>query len=100
MPSNRRISERELVVPALRTINSRDRTTTSDLIKKLTGLLKPTGKDAELLKNRKDTKFSQKVRNLVSHRTLVNFGYATYRRIKRNGLHKITKKGQRYLRTF
>ena len=98
MPRGRRISERELIKPALRVINLRDMTTTSDLIKELTASLKPTGKDAELLKNRKDTKFSQKVRNLVSHRTLVNLGVATYRRIKRNGLHKITKKGQRYLR--
>lgn len=42
--------------------------TTSDLIDILTQRMNPTGHDAEILDGRLDTHFSQKVRNLVSHR--------------------------------
>lgn len=42
--------------------------TTSKLIEKLTLRLGPTGRDAEIAYGRSDTYFSQKVRNLVSHR--------------------------------
>lgn len=42
--------------------------TTSQLIKRLETRLQPTGKDAEIADGRDDTYFSQKVRNLVSHR--------------------------------
>lgn len=42
--------------------------TTSELIQRLSKRLTPTGRDAEVLDNRSDTYFSQKVRNLVSHR--------------------------------
>lgn len=41
---------------------------TSQLIKLLETKLKPTGHDSEIAINRSDTYFSQKVRNLVSHR--------------------------------
>ena len=37
----------------------------------------PEGEDAEILQNRSDTKFSQKVRNLKSHKTLLKGGWAT-----------------------
>ena len=42
--------------------------TTTELIDILTRLMKPTGKDAKIATGRNDTYFSQKVRNLVSHR--------------------------------
>lgn len=42
--------------------------TTSELIDLLTEKLQPTGHDAEIVEGRSDTYFSQKVRNLVSHR--------------------------------
>lgn len=44
------------------------RLSTSDLIARLTARMKPVGRDAEILNGRGDTYFSQKVRNLVSHR--------------------------------
>ena len=44
------------------------RLTTSQLIQKLSAELGPTGHDAEIAHSRSDTYFSQKVRNLVSHR--------------------------------
>lgn len=43
--------------------------TTSELIDLLTDRLKPKGQDADILDGRGDTYFSQKVRNLVSHRS-------------------------------
>lgn len=58
------------------------RLTTTELIDLLEGRLNPTGHDAEILDGRGDTYFSQKVRNLVSHRDqgtgLVARGLAIY----------------------
>ena len=58
------------------------RLTTSQLIEKLSKRMTPTGHDAAIAVNRSDTYFSQKVRNLVSHRNqttgLQASGYADY----------------------
>jgi hypothetical protein len=55
---------------------------TSDLIVALDDLFEPRGADAAPLENRNDSHFSQKVRNLVSHRNyptgLETKGLATY----------------------
>jgi hypothetical protein len=91
------ISEGDLVLPTLYVINTRSRVTTSELIPILEKLLKPTGKDAEILKNRKDSHFSQKVRNLVSHRKLEKLGYATYSKVGRSGAYTINENGKRIL---
>lgn len=63
-----RISEKALILPALYFIKQYGQATTSDLICELTALFSPTGEDAKILEGRNDTKFSQKVRNLKSHR--------------------------------
>lgn len=97
MPGEKRISERELILPSLFLMNVRGGITTSELIAELADLLKPSGEDIKILKGRKDTKFSQKVRNLVSHETLVKLGYASFKTIPRNGLFLITQKGKSYL---
>lgn len=97
MPGEERITERELVLPALFLIDLRGSLTTSDLIAELTDLMHPSGEDAEILDGRKDTKFSQKVRNLVSHNTLEKLEYATYKSIHGNGIFQITEKGKGYL---
>ena len=56
--------------------------TTTELIDKLTILMNPVGKDSEIIEGRSDTYFSQKVRNVVSHRNqgtgLVYQGLVTY----------------------
>lgn len=56
--------------------------TTTQLIELLEDRLEPTGKDAEMAEGRGDTYFSQKVRNLVSHRDqgtgLSHQGFAIY----------------------
>ena len=76
---NQRISESELILPALylmkRNGGSID---TSLLINLLTELMKPEGRDAEIIDGRNDTYFSQKVRNLKSHDTFERYGYASY----------------------
>ena len=89
---NSRITESELVLPSLylMCINPQGRISTSELINLLTQMLKPVGKDAEIIDNRSDTYFSQKVRNLKSHDTLSKNGYAQYR----DNMYFITEKGR------
>jgi hypothetical protein len=93
-----RISEPDLVIPALRIMADRPDgfVSTADLIIELEALFQPTGKDAEIIPERADTYFSQKVRNLISHRTLVRNGYATYDGGRRGS--QITELGRNFLR--
>ena len=90
------ITERELILPTLYLL-SKEKShfiSTSDLITKLTEIMHPTGKDAMLLKNRNDTHFSQKVRNLKSHDTLTKNEFAIY---ENNG-YVLSQKGRKYLK--
>ncbi len=74
-----RISEKQLIIPALKVFSLNNAgTTTSELIKKLEAIMQPKGKDAEIIDGRKDTYFSQKVRNLRSHETFEKCGFAEY----------------------
>lgn len=67
----KRIKEEDLLIPALYEIYIHDgKLTTGQLIKVLTEVFSPSGEDAEILFGRKDTRFSQKVRNLVSHKKI------------------------------
>lgn len=81
-----RISERELVMPTLRLLYDGDGgwMVTSEVIARLTELFAPSGQDAELLDGRNDTYFSQKVRNMISHRdqpsSFIHRGLARYGR--------------------
>lgn len=74
-----RITESQLVLPALYLMykTSDGIITTSELITKLTQIMQPTGVDAQILAGRNDTYFSQKVRNLKSHDTLVRRNFAS-----------------------
>ena len=78
------ISERELVVPTLRLLDESNRgwMTTSDLIARLAALFAPAGQDAKILDGPRDTYFSQKVRNMISHRdqpsSFIHRGLAYY----------------------
>src|SRR5271157_5175142 len=95
-----RISEKELVVPALQIAADRPNgeISTSELIVALTEWFEPEGEDAEILDGRRDTKFSQKVRNLIPHRagknTMFSLGYAIY---TGDGI-KITEAGRQFVR--
>ena len=89
-------SERELVLPTLALLDRYEAgLTTSDLIRELTTILNPDGQDAEILTGRNDTYFSQKVRNLVSHRTLVGSGFENYDPDRQH--HSITPAGRSFL---
>ncbi len=90
-----RIEEKELVLPALYIIERDGAVSTSDLIKELTAVFNPSGEDAEILKNRKDTKFSQKVRNLKSHRDSNDMG--GYTNINSSGKYTLSDAGKKYL---
>lgn len=80
----RLVRERDLIIPALQAAAARPGgyIATADLIPELEGVLEPEGQDAEVLAGRHDTYFSQKVRNLVSHResstSMFKKGYAEY----------------------
>jgi hypothetical protein len=97
-----RIRERDLIIPSLRVAAAKPNgdITTADLIVELTEEFVPEGDDAEILDGRHDTKFSQKVRNLVSHRdgkqTMFALGYAEY---TGDGI-KITEAGRHFLKSL
>lgn len=96
-----RIRERDLIIPALRAAAARKNgeITTSDLIDELTVEFQPDGLDAQILDGRTDTYFSQKVRNLISHRgtstSMFTHGYAIYDSASESI--QITEHGRKFL---
>jgi hypothetical protein len=66
----RRISEVDLIIPALIELKKSPVKwlSTSSLIEKLIVAMKPEGDDAQQLGGRADSKFSQIVRNMISHK--------------------------------
>lgn len=92
------ITERELVVPTLKVLlENGGYISTSALIHILSEKFRPAGVDAEILRNRNDNHFSQKVRNLVSHRQQsTNFIAAGYAKYVPGGLY-LTDKGRKLL---
>ena len=79
-----RIRERDLIIPAIQAAAAKagGEITTTELIAEMVDIFQPQGEDANLIEGRADTKFTQKVRNLVSHRagpkSMFTKGYATY----------------------
>ncbi|MCF6244929.1 MAG: winged helix-turn-helix domain-containing protein [Sulfurovum sp.] len=90
-----RITESELILPALHVMNDKENgeITTSELINELENLIEIDEEDKGIIQGRKDSYFTQKVRNLKSHNTLTKKGFATYS----NGKFKITEKGKEHL---
>ena len=96
-----RISETDLIMPALKAMNESPNGTisTTDLITILTNSMNPTGEDLKILKNRNDTKFSQKVRNLKSHNTMIGLAIYTAPVTQgESGTFTIATAGQTYLK--
>lgn len=91
------ITESQLVLPTLYLMaQSKDYfISTSDLISRLTDIMRPTGVDAQILDGRNDTRFSQKVRNLKSHDTLERSGFAVN---CKDGF-RLTQQGYEYINT-
>ena len=75
-----RITEEQLILPALylMDISPSKSITTTAMKEALVDIFKPTGDDNAIISGRNDTFFTQKVRNLKSHDTLEDLGYATY----------------------
>lgn len=91
-----RVSEKELILPALYCIKNYDHINTTKLIFLLEEMFSPTGEDAAILAGRKDTKFSQKVRNLMgSHYETNGMGFYTYKTSK--GFFMLTFAGEELL---
>ena len=72
------LSENELIIPALITMynSPNHQIQTSDLINEIANQFALDGHDLTQLLNRNDEKFTQIVRNLKSHKTLRDLGYA------------------------
>jgi hypothetical protein len=94
------VKEQDLIVPALKAAAAQGGfITTAKLIVELEQQFGPTGHDAQILDGRSDTHFSQKVRNLVSHRdastSMFTRGLAVYDDALQDI--RITTLGQQYL---
>ncbi|MBE6760667.1 MAG: hypothetical protein E7551_00095 [Ruminococcaceae bacterium] len=63
-------SENEIVDVVLEIIRNNPGIRTSELIDEARAQMKPDGEDLDILDNRNDDKFSQKVRNIKSHDTI------------------------------
>lgn len=63
-------SEDQIVLVVLEIIKDHPGIRTSELIDEARRIMKPSGEDLEILDNRNDDKFSQKVRNIKSHDTI------------------------------
>ncbi len=97
-----RITEEQLILPSLYLMdNSLNKTImTSTLKNALISIFKPRGEDAQLAKGRNDSFFTQKVRNLKSHDTLENLGFATYNAKQsgeKSGSFTLSQEGKIYL---
>ena len=66
-----RVRENDLKLPALYVIWERGQATTTEIKDALVELFRPTGEDGQILAGRNDTKFTQKVRNLIDRKSVV-----------------------------
>jgi len=89
-----RIAEKLLILPALYIIDNNISVIMSDLIRELSTVFNPTGEDAEILAGRNDTKFSQIVRNLKSHRPINRMEKFTN---LTDNKYSLTEEGEKYL---
>lgn len=68
-------SEDQIAIVVLDIIKNNPGIRTSGLIEGARRVMKPSGEDLEILDNRNDDKFSQKVRNIKSHDTIADKVY-------------------------
>lgn len=68
-----RYEEKTIALEAVKIVEEFGEMTMSELIAELTKRMRPTGHDNKILNGRKDTYFSQKVRNLRSHSNPIFF---------------------------
>ena len=97
----KRVKESEIIKPALRIIMDKPGINTSQLIKELQNIVELHPGDKEILNNRKDTKFTQIVRNLISHRGNNKFGKCIYSKQEgKNVGFYINEKGKEEIRGY
>ena len=90
----KRIQENELLLPALYVIHLCGKANTTKIKKALVAVFNPTGEDAEIAPSRKDSKFTQIVRNLMgSH--YKNNGMDTYTSKDSRGDFSLTDAGKK-----
>jgi len=96
-----RIKEKDTYLPVLEYLDEAPNgfLTTSNLIEALQSRFHLSTEDMAILENRSDTRFSQIVRNIVSHRdtagNIIKQGWVVYEKAKR-GL-RITLEGRKHL---
>ncbi len=79
-------TEKEIIAVAIKVVEEAGELSTTELKKILIEEMSPDGSDLEILKGRRDTKFHQKVGNIVSHRSSNDLlKYFEYRSEGRNG---------------
>ena len=80
-------SEKEILAESLKILKEHKTITVSQLRTELKKRMALSQNDMEVLKGRTDTRFDQKVRNLVSHRENNSLAdYCTYERCGRDGI--------------
>lgn len=80
-------TEKEILAVAIKILEETGEMTTTELKEALLDEMNPSGNDLEINLNRNDTKFEQKVRNMVSHRDHNELlKYCEYERSGRNGI--------------
>ena len=65
-------SEKEIADVVIGIIRDNPGIRTSEMIDEARCIMKPSGEDIEILDNRNDDKFSQKVRNIKSHDSIAD----------------------------
>ncbi|MCT8138448.1 DUF3883 domain-containing protein [Anaerobacillus sp. CMMVII] len=79
-------SEKEILSVAIKMLEEVGEMSTTELKEALMEEMNPSGNDLEINQNRNDTKFEQKVRNMVSHRDHNDLlKYCEYERKGKNG---------------
>lgn len=93
---SKRIAENELVLPALYVIYLNKKANTTKIKEVLTDVFNPQGEDAKILAGRKDTKFSQIVRNLMGSHYESNH-MSEYTKKDSNKYFSLTAEGLKYV---
>lgn len=93
---SKRIAENELVLPALYAIYLNKKANTTKIKEVLTDVFNPQGEDAKILAGRKDTKFSQIVRNLMGSHYESNH-MSEYTKKDSNKYFSLTAEGLKYV---
>lgn len=79
--------EQEIMEVAIKVIEEYGELTVTELKELLNTIMKPSGEDLVINKNRNDSKFDQKVRNMISHRNNNDlYKYFEYRKEGRVGI--------------